>query len=47
MPMQRQRILAPLSITNYTCLLDVNLKVWGGGYNGQVEAIIPAISKAI
>ena len=47
MPMQRQRILTPLSVTNYTCLLDVNLKVWGGGFNGQVEAIIPAISKAI
>jgi small subunit ribosomal protein S9 len=47
MPMQRQRILTPLSVTSYTCLLDVNLKVWGGGYNGQVEAIIPAISKAI
>lgn len=47
LPMQRQRILTPLSVTNYTCLLDVNLKVWGGGYNGQVEAIIPAIAKAI
>ena len=39
--------MTPLSVTNYTCLLDVNLKVWGGGFNGQVEAIIPAISKAI
>jgi len=47
MPMQRQRIITPLSVTGYTCLLDVNLKVWGGGFNGQVEAIIPAISKAI
>ena len=34
-------------MTNYTCLLDINLKVWGGGYNGQVEAIIPAIAKAV
>jgi len=25
----------------------VNIKVWGGGYNGQVEAIIPAIAKAV
>ena len=27
--------------------MDVNLTVWGGGYNGQVEAIIPALAKAI
>lgn len=47
MPMQRQRILLPMSITGYTCLLDVNIKVWGGGFNGQVEAIVPAIAKAI
>ena len=47
MPMQRSRILLPLVLTQYTCLLDVNIKVWGGGYNGQVEAIIPALSKAI
>lgn len=47
LPMQRQRILTPLSVTHYTCLLDVNLRVWGGGYNGQVEAIIPALAKAI
>ena len=47
MPMQRQRILTPLSVTNYTCLMDVNIKVHGGGFNSQVEAIIPALSKAI
>ena len=47
MPMQRSRILTPLVVTHYTCLLDVNIKVWGGGYNGQVEAIIPAIAKAV
>lgn len=47
LPMQRSRILTPLVVTHYTCLLDVNLKVWGGGYNGQVEAIIPAIAKAV
>ena len=34
-------------MTNYTALLDVNIKVWGGGFNGQTEAIIPAIAKAI
>jgi small subunit ribosomal protein S9 len=47
MPMQRSRILLPLVITHYTCLLDVDLRVWGGGYNGQVEAIVPAIAKAV
>uniref|UniRef100_A0A7S3FVD1 Ribosomal protein S9 n=1 Tax=Strombidium rassoulzadegani TaxID=1082188 RepID=A0A7S3FVD1_9SPIT len=44
---QRHRILMPLTITHYTCLLDVHLNVWGGGCNGQVEAILPALSKAI
>ena len=34
LPMQRARILTPLAVTHYTCLLDVNIKVWGGGYNG-------------
>ena len=34
LPMQRQRILLPLMLTHYTCLLDVNIRVWGGGYNG-------------
>jgi small subunit ribosomal protein S9 len=32
-PMQRARILTPLIVTNYTALLDVHIKVWGGGYN--------------
>lgn len=47
LPMQRQRILLPLIVTHYTCLLDVNIRVWGGGYNGQTEAIIPALAKAV
>ena len=47
LPMQRSRILIPLQVTEYTCLLDVNIKVWGGGYSGQVGAIIPALAKAI
>jgi small subunit ribosomal protein S9 len=28
-------------------LLDVNIRVWGGGINGHVEAIIPALAKAV
>ena len=47
MPMQRSRILTPLVLTHYTCLLNVHIKVQGGGFNGQVEAIIPAMAKAV
>ena len=46
-PMQRHRITLPLTLTSYTCLLDIKIKVWGGGFNGQVEAIIPALSRAL
>ena len=35
MPVQRHTILMPLSITNYTCLLDVYIRVHGGGLTGQ------------
>ena len=47
MPSQRHRILLPLVVTKYTCLLDVNITVKGGGLSGQAEACIPAIAKAI
>ena len=47
MPSQRQRILLPLTVTQYTCLLDVNINVTGGGLTGQCEACVPAISKAL
>jgi len=47
MPSQRHRVLLPLSVTSYTCLLDVELKVTGGGLTGQAEACIPAIARAI
>ena len=47
MPSQRQRILLPLSVTQYTCLLDVNITVRGGGLTGQCEAVVPAMSKAL
>ena len=33
-PSQRHRILMPLSATHYTCLLDVDIKVKGGGLTG-------------
>lgn len=44
---QRQRVLMPLSITQYTCLLDVNIHVRGGGSTGQCEACVPAIARAL
>jgi small subunit ribosomal protein S9 len=47
LPSQRHRVLLPLSVTSYTCLLDVELKVNGGGLTGQAEACIPAIARAI
>lgn len=47
MPSQRQRILLPLTVTQYTCLLDVTIHVHGGGTTGQCEACVPAIAKAI
>jgi hypothetical protein len=44
---QRYRILLPLMITQYTCLLDVDIWVHGGGHTGQPEAIVPGLAKAI
>jgi len=46
-PSQRYRILLPLMITQYTCLLDLDIWVHGGGLSGQPESIVPAIAKAI
>jgi hypothetical protein len=47
LPSQRYRILLPLSLTSYTCLLDLDIWVHGGGTTGQAEAIVPAIAKAL
>lgn len=40
-------MLLPLTITRYTCLLDVDVWVHGGGFTGQCESIVPAIAKAL
>jgi len=37
----------PLTVTQYTCLLDVNINVKGGGLTGQAEACVPAIARAL
>ena len=47
LPYQRYKILSPLILTKYTCLLDVDIWVHGGGLTGQCEAIIPGLAKAI
>ncbi len=47
LPSQRYRILLPLMITQYTCILDLDIWVHGGGFTGQAESIVPAIAKAL
>lgn len=47
LPQQRYQILLPLMITQYTCLLDVDIWVHGGGLTGQPESIVPGLAKAI
>lgn len=47
LPSQRQRILLPLIVTHYTCLVDITINVRGGGTTGQCEACVPAIAKAL
>mmetsp|Transcript_22351 Transcript_22351/g.27468 ORF Transcript_22351/g.27468 Transcript_22351/m.27468 type:complete len:152 (+) Transcript_22351:2114-2569(+) len=46
-PHQRYLILKPLTVTAYTCMVDVEIRVSGGGTTGQAEACIPAVSKAL
>ena len=46
-PRQRYIILKPLTATSYTCLVDVDIKVHGGGTTGQAEACVPAIARAL
>lgn len=47
LPSQRSRVLKPLTMTSYTCLLDVDIRVRGGGFTGQCEAVIPALARAL
>ena len=46
-PWQRYTVLKPLTVTAYTCLLDVEIRVQGGGDKGQAEACVPALARAI
>ena len=44
---QRRIVLAPLELTETTTTFDVNVNVYGGGYNGQAGAIRHGISRAL
>jgi len=46
-PSYRGKMYAPLVMTGNTATLDVKIIVFGGGISGQMEAILPAISKAL
>ena len=39
--------MKPLTLTSYTCIVDINVRVRGGGVTGQAESIIPALSRAL
>lgn len=47
MATQRWRMIKPIAVSGYTCRLDVDVWVHGGGVSGQAEACIPAIGRAI
>ena len=46
-PSQRYRILKPLSVTSFTCMVDIDIMVKGGGDTGQCEACVPALARAL
>jgi small subunit ribosomal protein S9 len=46
-PQQRRNVMKPIRISGYTAVLDVEIWVKGGGWNGQSQACVPALSKAI
>lgn len=46
-PWQWWIIMRPLILTNYTCLVDIKLKIRGGGVTGQPECAWLAIAKAL
>lgn len=46
-PSYRGKMYAPLVMTGNTATLDVKILVFGGGISGQMEAILPAIAKAL
>ena len=45
-PILRSKVMIPLVIADRMANVDVHIRVVGGGVTGQLEAIIPALSKA-
>lgn len=46
-PWARWQIMHPLLLSRYTSTLNIDLWVYGGGFNGQITATKLAISKAL
>jgi len=47
LPSQRYKLMLPLKVTGYSCLVDINIHARGGGTSGQSEACQPAIANAL
>ena len=45
-PILRTKIMIPLVLADRMATMDIVIRVVGGGVTGQIEAIIPALSKA-
>jgi small subunit ribosomal protein S9 len=43
----RGKLFAPLVLTGTSAIVDVKLIMFGGGISGQMDAAVPAISKAL
>ncbi len=44
---KKKRVLQPLNITEQTSSVDITVKVSGGGFSGQADAVRHGISKAL
>jgi small subunit ribosomal protein S9 len=45
-PILRSKVMIPLVLADKMANVDVNIRVVGGGVTGQLDAIVPALSKA-
>ncbi|EJF06032.1 ribosomal protein S9 [Thiovulum sp. ES] len=44
---KKKRVLQPLVLTEQVTLVDIKVKVQGGGFSGQADAVRHGISKAL
>jgi small subunit ribosomal protein S9 len=44
---KKKRVLQPLVLTEQVSLVDIKVKVQGGGFSGQADAVRHGISKAL